>query len=253
MLDAVSSSEGYDSHDAIQVIKSLQEDPDTNEEDLFKVEWAYLPLLNEHHGATPSYLESRLATDPAFFCELIRIIYRSEKKPKTDDEPTESQKALAQNAWRLLHEWRTPPGTMSEEGFSGDNFKQWINTATASASESGHLKVALTNIGSVLIHSPRDPDGLSLHHAVAEVLNASDFDGMRRGYSTAIFNARGVHCVDLTGKPEKELADKYRHQAKEMENAGYQRLAATLRGVTESYEREAKRIIDDHENEERED
>ena len=90
LLDAVSSSEEYNPHDVIQLIKSLQEDPDTNEEDLFKVEWAYLPLLNGHHGATPSSLETRLATDPSFFCELIRIIYRSEKTPKTNDEPTKS-------------------------------------------------------------------------------------------------------------------------------------------------------------------
>lgn len=253
LLDAVSSEERYDTYDAIQLIKALQEDPHTSEEDLFKIEWAYLPLLKGHRGAEPKYLATRLARDPEFFCELIRIVYRSNQTERSQDKTPESHKVLAQKAFRLLGEWRTPPGTISQDEFSGETFKQWIHAAIESASKSGHLKPALSHIGRVLIHSPGDPDGLSLHRAVAEVLNAREFEGMRRGFRVATYNSRGVHWVDPTGKPELELADKYWHQAEEMENAGYQRLATTLRGISESYKREAKQIIEDHKNEERED
>jgi hypothetical protein len=62
----------------------------------------------------------------------------------------------------------------------------------------------------------------------------------------AIHNSRGAHHVDPTGKPEKDLAVKYRDQAEEMEDAGFHRLAATLRGVAESYDREAERIVEEH-------
>lgn len=58
-----------------------------------------------------------------------------------------------------------------------------------------------------------------------------------------LFNLRGVHRVDPTGKPERELANQYRKKADEIENAGYQRFAVTLRSLSESYDREAERIV----------
>ncbi len=72
---------------------------------------------------------------------------------------------------------------------------------------------------------------------------------MRHGFSLAIFNSRGVHTVDPSGKPELELAEKYKKQAEDVENAGYQRLAPTLRELANSYTSEARRIIDEHKQE----
>jgi len=254
LLAAVTSNEGYNTYDAIEIIKALQEDSGVSKEDLFRVEWAYLPLLNGHHGASPKYLETRLAADPGFFCELIRIVYRSEKTPQEiNEKSTEQQKAVAENAWRLLREWQTLPGTVAGGEFSGDAFRQWVESVTKSSTESGHIKIALQHIGSVLIHCPSDPGGLWMHHTVADVLNGQDFEEMRRGFSIAIHNSRGVHWVDPTGKPEKELASKYRRQAEEIENGGYYRIAATLRNVAESYEHEAERVIVEHRTESEED
>jgi hypothetical protein len=73
---------------------------------------------------------------------------------------------------------------------------------------------------------------------------------MRHGFYLAIVNSRGVHCVDPNGKPELELSAKYKKQAEEAENAGYQRLAVTMRGLADSYANEAKRVIDEHKQEE---
>ena len=112
--------------------------------------------------------------------------------------------------------------------------------------ESGHLEVALINVGEVLIHSPVDPDGLWMHRTVAAALNDRDADGMRNGYSTGVYNSRGAHWVDPTGKPEKELAEQFRHRAEEIENAGFSRFAGTLRNLAEGYERDAERVISEH-------
>lgn len=249
LLAAVASNADPGRHDvyhAVEVIKALQQDPRTTDDDLFKVEWAYVPLLDRHYGAKPKSLESRLASDPAFFCEVIRLIFRSKNEETTDEEITEQQRALATNAWRLLHEWETPPGTEKDGSFSGDAVKQWVAEVKQLASESGHLEVALSQIGNVLIHCPPDPSGLTIHRAVAEVLNADDSEEMRQGFAMAIHNSRGAHFVDPTGKPERDLAAKYRDQAEDMENAGFYRLATTLRRVAESYDREAERIVEKH-------
>ena len=71
---------------------------------------------------------------------------------------------------------------------------------------------------------------------------------MRNGFRTGTYNSRGVHWVDPTGKPEKELAEQFRSKAEEVENAGFQRFAATLRDLAEGYDREAQQIINEHTN-----
>ena len=76
---------------------------------------------------------------------------------------------------------------------------------------------------------------------------------MRHGFSIALSNSRGMHWVDPSGKPELELAEKYKKQADDVENAGYQRLASTLRELAESYTNEARRIIDEHQQEDDDD
>ncbi|MDQ5987899.1 MAG: hypothetical protein CSYNP_03647 [Syntrophus sp. SKADARSKE-3] len=251
LLAALSSSDpiySIDSYDIIELIKFLQSEPSVDQEDLFKVEWAYLPLLDRYSGAAPKLLESKLASDPEFFCEVIRLIYRSKKEDLPSKEPSEEIKAIATNAWRLLHEWKTPPGYLDDETFSTEHFNKWLQRVKTLCAESGHLEVALINIGEVLIHAPSDPDGLWIHRAVATALNDRDAEDMRNGFGVGKFNSRGVQWVDPTGKPEKELAEKFRQRAEDVENAGFQRFAVTLRDLAESYEREAKRIIDEHKN-----
>ena len=137
----------------------------------------------------------------------------------------------------------------SDDTFSKEHIVQWLESVKTACTESGHIEVALSHVGNVLIHCPPDPDGLWIHRAAAEVLNAKDVEIMRRGFSLAVFNARGVHTVDPTGKPELELAEKYNKQAEEVENAGYQRFATTLRELAKSYTDEARRIIEEHKQE----
>jgi hypothetical protein len=72
---------------------------------------------------------------------------------------------------------------------------------------------------------------------------------MRHEFRLGEFNSREVHYVDPTGKAERELANQYRKKAKDVENAGYQRFAITLREMADSYDREAERVIDEHKRE----
>ncbi len=252
LLAALSSNEAsyaMDGYHIVELIKLLQADPSVNEDDLFEVEWAYLRLLDHHRGAAPQLLENRLANDPDFFCEVIRLIYRSKKKDQSQREPTEESKAIATNAWQLLHEWKTPPGTQKDGTFNEENFMKWLQDVKASCTESGHLEVALINIGEVLIHTPEDQNGLWIDRVVAAALNDRDAEDMRNGFSTGTYNSRGVHWVDPTGKPERALAEQFRVKAEEAENEGFQRFAVTLRDLADGYEKEAEQIIFEHRQE----
>jgi hypothetical protein len=245
LLAAASSTEptgGIDAFAIAELIKKVQEDPETDIEGLFQVEWLYVVAMDGHNDVWPKTLERRLADQPAFFHDLIRILYRSKNEDQPKDEPSEAQKFLAKRAFRLLHGWRIPPGTMADGTFDGAALTSWLEEVKSKTSASGHLEVAMTTVGHVLIHSPPDPSGLWIHRAVAAVLNAKDSDDMRTGFGTELYNARGVHWVDPSGSEERKLAEEYRKKADEVENAGYPRLAVSLRELADSYIREAERL-----------
>ena len=209
-----------------------------------------MQLLDRYSGASPKLLENRLASDPAFFCEVIRLVYLPKKEEKLEQEPDENSQAIAKNALSLLHEWKTPPGIQSDGLFSKKHFTKWLEQIKEICAESGHLEVALIHVGEVLFYCPPDPTGLWIDQAAAEALNNIDAEDMRTGFFTEVYNSRGAHFVDPDGKPERVLAVEYSQKADEVENAKYQRLAVTIRGISESYERDADKIIDDHSHEE---
>lgn len=242
LIKAVSTSEpvnSLDVYDAIEIIKYLQEDPDTNVNDLSRIEWSYLLVLDRSSGAYPKMLEKRLSEDPENFCETIRLIYRSNKQEESRLESSKDASAIAMNAWRLLNNWRTPPGTNTDGEFDEGAFEDWLRRIKDSCNESGHLEAALIKAGAVLIYSPPDPNGLWIHRSIANALNALDAEKMRNGFKTALINSRGVHWVDPTGNEERELAKQYLVKAEAVENEGYQRLAVLLREVSDNYIREA--------------
>jgi len=243
LLAALNSSEGAhatDAYDLRVIIKALQDDPDTNPEDLFHVEWAYLPLLEHDEGSSPKLLEQRLADDPSFFCEAIRLVYRSKKQKKPVVEVSQQKKDIGTNMYRLLRNWRTPPGMQKDGTFDANALSAWLDEVKNACAQSGHLEVALMTVGHVLTSAPPDPDGLWIHRAAAEALNAPDAKGMREGFTTQLYNSRGVHGF-TAGREEREIAEKYRKQADEVEASGYHRLANALRDLASQYEREADR------------
>ena len=249
LLDAVSITEPLktmDTYYVIELIKALQNNPESDQNDLFKIEWAYLPLLDRDQGAKPKLLEKHLATQPEFFCDVIRLIYRSKDEPKQEEEPDEKTKAIATKAWQLLYKWKRPPGLHEDGTFSEKDFEAWLQSVKKQCAESGHLDVAMVKVGEVLLYCPADPQGLWITQAVARALNARDAAEMRDGFRTEVYNSRGVYWVDPTGKPEREMAKQWRERADAIENAGFTRFAATLRELSNSYDREAERIIEEH-------
>lgn len=226
-------------YEIVEIIKALQDDQKASLEDLYRIEWAYLPLLDHYYDASPKLLEHRLADDPRFFCEVIRLVFRSKKEEQTIEEPTEQTKRIATNAYHLLSKWRMPPGYLQDGSYNGDTLSVWLEAVKKECTETGHFEVAMSIVGQVLIYAPADPDGLWIHRSVAKELNEKDVDAMRDGFSKELYNSREVHGFSK-GKEERELANKYKSQAGDVENEGFFRLATTLRELAISYEHEAK-------------
>ena len=134
-------------YDIIEIIKDLQKDPEADQEDLLRVEWVYLPLLERHLGASPKTLEFGLASDPEFYCKVIKLVFRPGGQDAQAGQRSEQEKALAQSAYSLLFEWKTPPGSQPDDTFSPEAFAEWLNRVKAVCGESGHLEIALEQVG----------------------------------------------------------------------------------------------------------
>lgn len=246
--DGINSEErsgGMDSYHLTEIIKMLQNDPEVNEDDLFNIEWAYLSLLNSHNNAEPKTLEKSLSQNPDFFVDIIQRMYRSKKEDKKDVEIDKLTKRIAENAWKLLHDWKRPPGKMEDGTFSSDALKSWYDAVKVKTIESGHYEIAMSHLGKVLFYTDADQNGLWIQRSAAELLDEADNKSIRDGYQTEVFNSRGAYTVDPSGKPEIELANQWRSRADEVEKMGLVHFATTLRELAKSYDREAERVRDE--------
>lgn len=237
---ALDSSETRDSETAGRItdlIEALRENPEMGTRELVLLEWSYLGLMRAKN-TVPESLEKWLAADPNFFCGLIRILYG----PKSDGESSEERRTRAENASYLLYNWRIPPGTREDGSFGGGNFSRWLREVKDAFASTELAEIALLRLGRVLVNCPPDPDGLWIERAAAEALNSEDAQALRDGLKSGFRNSRGAGFLDPSGKPEKDLAEKYGQMAEDAENAGYQRLAADIRELSDDYDRDSERV-----------
>jgi len=239
LLEGKEEKSRKDAHAITNIIAALQKSPTTDQDKLLRVEWSYLSLLDGHHGPVPKTLERRLSEDPQIFMDLIRLIFKS-TKTEEEEEISPDRKDKAVHAYNLLQKWKTIPGIQPDGSFNESKMLAWIAEVRKRSQESGHLDVALSNLGQVLAHSPADPSGLWILEPVAVVLNERDADSIRSGFSTELYNSRGVHWGSQ-GAEERKLAEVYFEQANAVDKKGYQRLAATVRELGNSFVRYAER------------
>jgi hypothetical protein len=240
LLTNATAINGVDHHHLLELIEHLQSAADANAEDVAWIEFQCLKLLDRLSGRSPVFLERRLATESAFFHEVITICFRSERDRDKPKELDEKRRALAEQVFTLLHNWQTPPATTPDGVIDESAFAVWIEEVQRLCEESGHWTIAQQTIGHSLIYPPAGLEGLLNYPIVAKCLDAREHDQMRRGFTLELFNSRGVHGF-TGGKEELELARQYRAHASKYDLAKYTRIATSLRDLAESYERDAER------------
>jgi hypothetical protein len=230
----------FDQHHLLEVIKHLQSAPDVDVDDMTWIEFQCLKLLDRFSGGSPVFLERRMANEPLFFHDVVKTCFRSERDRDKPLETDEQKKAVAEQTYRLLHNWHTPPGTTIDQTLDETAFIAWIEATRILCEESGHWTIAQQMIGHSLMYHPAGLEEILKHAAVAKCMDAPEHEHMRRGLTTELFNSRGVHGFS-GGKDELQLAQDYRSRADHYDLARFTRIATSLRGLAEGYERDAER------------
>jgi hypothetical protein len=227
---------GYHVSNLLDLIEASGEVP---EQRIAALEWSVLPLL-EHQHRGPKILHSALAHNPAFFLEILSLVYRAE-----NDEPrelSEEEQVRAQLAHDLLRTWRIVPGTQEDGSIDPTSLQNWVHDARAGAERSGRGRVGDECIGEVLAYGPTDPDGSWPAEAVREIIDGIASDNLDRGIILAVYNSRGVvsKAIAEGGVQERQLVATYQGYAN-MVNERWPRTAAVLRQIAEWYASNARR------------
>lgn len=231
-----------------ELIKYLQSNYPDKYDDLCVIEWQFIQLMEFDSDITPINLERKMAQEPDFFAQIIGLIYKS-TKTKSSRKPSQEKQRVASNAYTLLNETSFVPGLDEKGNLDIQKFLDWIKQVKKICAKTGHLEVATLNIGKKLICAPangKETDDLWIHKTIAEILDLPENKHMREGFTNALYNSRGAHIIDPTGAPELQLAEKYSHQADELEIHGYSRFAEAMRNLAEQYKYEAAKNRSDY-------
>ena len=247
-LDAVLSGKierpgrTMDVHHVTEILKVLQKRTDVDVARVARLEFGFLSVL-DRHTLLPRTLQRELAHNPEFFIECLTLLYREHNAPKNDEPPPDPDGTKAEKAkriWRLLHDWRTVPGTDPEGNVVGSDLKKWVNHAREKAKTVDRLEICDVHIGQVFAHSAEDKSDNGIPVIpIREVIEECDSEQMQNGYSVGLHNLRGSFSKGMYegGDQERKIAEKFNRYADICAN--WPRTSAVLRGVASAYLREA--------------
>lgn len=206
-------------------------------EKLAQYEFAFFRLLDLHRD--PRALYQSLSADPSLFVDLVRSVYRGRNESKRN--LTQRGEAWARQAWWVLDRWDQLPGLRDDEAVDGEHLWKWVRAARLAFSETGHADIGDEQIGQVLSASPFGEDEIWPAEPVREIIETLGSTSLETGFYIGARNARGVTSRGLYdgGDQERDLARQFRGWATAAAG-GWPRTSRLLRGIAESYERDAR-------------
>jgi transcriptional regulator with XRE-family HTH domain len=231
-------------HAVEDLLKHLDQAADVNEEDIARLEFAYLPLLTRFSRRPPRVLHKTLATNSEFFVMVLRNAFKpSDESGIKEEAPADPdrQANLALLSYELLRSWRHVPGTGPTGLLDGAALKDWIARARELSVQCGRAVIADQEIGQVLAHAKPDPNGLWPNATVRDVIESVQSDELERGVAVGVYNKRGAtwRGPHDGGQQEKALAEAYRMWASRIA-LKWPRTAALLEGIAKTYDREGQ-------------
>ncbi len=205
-----------------------------------RLEWFFLPALGFDPDA-PN-LHRTLSEDPAFFVQMVSLIYRpAHPNPDEPQEPTEALRRAADNAFRLLHSWHRAPGVNDQGEMNGAALRSWVAEARRLLAEADRVAVGDDEIGQSLVAAPADDYAWPCKD-VRDLIEELQSENVDSGFRRRIFNNRGAtsRSLDEGGRQEWALAESYRASAEKMRPT-WSRLARIFEDLAAEYEGHARR------------
>jgi hypothetical protein len=229
-------------HDISDAFKELTKRQDVMKDELARLEFLYIDALDHtEHGIRN--LEAQIGQSPELFMQVVALAFRrkdgKEDPPELRPSNQDNASALAPRAYSLLSHARRTPGTNDRGELDVAKLREWLSKVRELARECSREVVTDQLVGQILGRSQKGEDGKWPNEAIREVLEDLGTPELANGMSIGLYNARGAHYRGEGGSEEQALANMYRGWSKEFATK-YPFTSRMLRGIAESYEREAE-------------
>lgn len=232
--------EGLSQHSFEEFFRFLESHRDPIGTDrVARLEWAFLGALG--YDPNVPMLHEELAANPEFFVQVISALYK-EASADSPGEPSEEERRVAENGYRLLSSWSIVPGTNGAGELDEDRLRAWIAEARRLLKAADRLAAGEVQIGRVLASGGWDAEDRWPSEPVRNLLEEIQSTEVEEGLRIETYNSRGVvsKSLEAGGEQEIEIAEKYERWAAEFQNR-WPRIASVLRDLGKSYRADAKR------------
>jgi hypothetical protein len=223
-----------------ELIKLLAESKRIEIADLMNLEWIYFGVL-EYQAQHELVIYQHLISEPELLLQLISLMYVPEGESREErPEPTEPERAAAEQAWRVLNDWK-PFGAVAPAAMPGAaDLLKIVDRIRKLAAERRHGGIVDDYVGKALASAPLGVDGAWPHESVREILERYDSKALTEGFVSGKFNLRGTtsRSPGDGGDQERELAAQYAAWQRALV-ARYPRTAALLGRMAERYRSDA--------------
>jgi hypothetical protein len=187
----------------------------------------------------PPRLSQEMERSPAMFVHLICLLYRGDEDPKPE-APDQARQNAANNAARLLFDWKGYPGRSLPQEERETALEAWAEEALKALTEAKRSGVGAIEVARVLARPPSAADGIWPCIAARKLL-ATKGMGLARALAIAKFNLIGVRtrALGVGGHGEREIAARYADWARELDLA-WPETASMLREMARQHEQAAK-------------
>jgi hypothetical protein len=225
-----------------QLIRHLQENYRDDLVRIARIEWVYLPVLDRYTSVVrPQTLLNELSKSPAVYMDLIKAVYRSENEATSKVTATENERLHARRALELLEEFSTLPGIRPGKAIDVSLLRDWVMEVRRLASECGRRAITDLQVGELLSNAPGERTSDWPEMAIRQLLEDIGTDEVLRGFTSGIYNSRGIVGRDPRngGDPERALAEQFKSIADNCRSR-FPKLAQKIRNLADSYMQSAK-------------
>lgn len=218
----------------------LDADDAVGEDEILKLEWVYFHAL-QHSERPARTLHKALATNPAFFVELLHAVFGKIELEPDDSDARERARTIASQAYHVLEDWALVPGTRDDGSIDGAELEKWVKTARKLCAEADLADIGDSRIGQILSAPPVVADEIWPPEPICEVIELCRSRNLEDGLAVGVSNRRSVTVRLPTdgGKQERDLAERYRADALFCAQT-WPRTGALLERIAESYDALAK-------------
>ena len=222
-----------------KLLQALDVAADVGEREIVELEWAYFQVL-QHSERPARTLQKALASNPAFFMEILCAVYVPSKDSgivEPEPEDREKAQAVALQAWRLLRDWRRVPGSDDNGEIDGGALETWVKEVRKHCAACGRVEVGDRQIGNILAAAATDKDGIWPPAPIRDVIEITRSRELETGILVGVYNRRGVTMRSPLdgGAQERDLATNYRRCSKAVA-LEWSRTSALLEKIARSFE-----------------